>query len=391
MSSFYHRLSLAERRSLREKCKKELVYVMLYRPLWHQRGGDLSPEDVWVEALVVAKELHGTKAFKAQIKAAGVFEDLCERYSHFENDFEGPIARNESSAMHSAMMVALTAFFMLLNEVDKLDENPNRYICKALKDVVREVDGFHEIYEGARREEDAMEFSGRFIEACNIVELFSDFSPVNKEDIKRLHEVMELLVEETKKSTLPTMQEQERLLSRVNDRSEGAIEKELSNLRQSIDCKSNYDDSLEKVKKLTHELQNTIFQQGLTQLFNVVDSRGKPLFTHKVHWTAIFRVAVDLGFTIDNDFAYFTRNVESMHFANYPEKAHVSQDSLRKAYTGVYTHPLNEWTIEKYTSQNVTSNGKAPKGKPFENMLAIAQRFRQILLTLLPDSSQKSE
>lgn len=231
MSSAYHLHSLAERRKVREANRKNLLYRILYQPLWYQRGGDLSPEDVWEEALSVAKDLQGEKAFEARMKAAATVEDLCERYSYFEDGQGLSERRDEYHAMHSAMMVVTTAFFMLLNEEEGLDDHPNRYICKALKDAVRDVEGFREIYEGVRREEDALEYSGKFIEACNLLDYISGLSNVSERDISRLHEVLGLLVDETKKSNLSTIEEQERMLARVNDKTNGAIDKELNDLR----------------------------------------------------------------------------------------------------------------------------------------------------------------
>lgn len=303
MSSGYHRLSLAERQVLRESWKKDLLYMMLYPPLWHQRGGDLSPEDVWSEALMLAKEMHGSNAYEARIRAAEAFEDLCEFYSRFENDSEETIIRDEASAMHSAMMVVLTTFFMLLNEVENLDENPNRYICKALKDVVNGVEGFRDIYEGARREEDAMEFSGRFIEAYNILEKVSCMKQISKRDIARLHEVMDILLRETKKSTLLTMKEDERIWARTNDATGGAIASELKELREAIN------------KRTVNELPATLSMERVATSVEEVQQ----CFWAQSSWAVVFCVCRD-KFGATTNVSKFERDVQEVannHCFNY--------------------------------------------------------------------------
>ena len=266
MSSAYHRLSLAERQALRKSWKNDLLYMMLYQPLWRQRGNDLSPEDVWAEALLLAKELRGTNAVEARIRAAEAFEDLCECYSAFESDSEEITIRDEALAMHSAMMVMLAVFFMLLNEAEHLDENPNRFICKELKDVISGVEGFRDIYEGARCEEDNLEFHGRFIEAYNILEKVSCMKQVGKRDIARLHEVMGILLRETKKSTLPTMKEDERNWARVNDATGGAIAQELKGLREAINKRTANETpaplSMERVATSVEEVQQSFWAQS---------------------------------------------------------------------------------------------------------------------------------
>lgn len=295
MSSAYHRLSLAERQALRESWKKDLLFMMLYPPLWHQRGNDLSPEDVWAEALLLAKELHGTNAFEARIRAAGAFEDLCEGYSGFESDSEETTIRNEASAMHSAMMVMLTAFFMLLNEAENLNENPNRFICKALKDVVSGVEGFRDIYEGARREEDALEYSGRFIEAYNILEKVSCMKQVGKRDIARLHEVMGILLSETKKSSLPTMKEDERNWARANDATGGAIAQELKELREAIN------------KRMANKTTDTLSMERVATSIDEVQQ----FFWAQSSWAVVFCVCRD-KFGGTTNISQFERDVQEV-------------------------------------------------------------------------------
>lgn len=304
MTNAYHRLSLAERRLVREANRRNLLYMILYQPLWHQRGGDLSPEDVWAEALLVARELQGVNAFEARMKAAATVEDLCERYSVFEDEQGLLERRDENQAMHSTMMVVTVAFFMLLNEEEELDDHPNRYICKALKDAVRGVEGFIGIYEGARREEDALEYSGKFIEACSLLEYISGLSSVSERDISRLHEVMGVLVDETKKCNLPTIEEQERLFARVNDKTDGAIDKELNELRVFRD----------QIKKNNNEPPTLDLER-----LGVAVEEVQAGFWAQSSWGVVFCVCRDLygGITNASQFERDVQALEKTHHFNH--------------------------------------------------------------------------
>ena len=243
----------------------------------------------------MAKELHGTNAFEARIRAAGVFEDLCECYSCFESDSKETTTRDEASAMHSAMMVVLTAFFMLLNEEESLDENPNRFICKALKDVASGVEGFRDIYEGARREEDALEYSGRFIEAYNILEKVSCMKQVGKRDIARLHEVMGILLRETKKSSLPTMKEDERNWARANDATGGSIAQELKELREAIN------------KRMANKTTDTLSMERVATSIDEVQQ----FFWAQSSWAVVFCVCRD-KFGGTTNISQFERDVQEV-------------------------------------------------------------------------------
>ena len=328
MTNAYHRLSLAERRGVREANRKNLLYVMLYQSLWHQRGNDLSPEDVWAEALQVARELRGVNAFEARMKAAATVEDLCELYSVFEDEQGRLERRDEDHAMHSTMMVVAVAFFMLLNEEEELDDHPNRYICKALKDAVRDVEGFRVIYEGARREEDTLEYSGKFIEACSLLDYISGLSSVSERDVSRLHEVFGLLLVETKKSNLPTAEEEERKWARVNDKTNGAIDKELNDLRVYID----------QIKKNNSE-PPTLDSERLGVAVEEVQAG----FWGQSSWAVVFCVCRDL-FGGTNNASQFERDVQALekthHFNQKCPSGTVSRTISDNPYM---KKPVDKW------------------------------------------------
>lgn len=332
MTNAYHRLSLAERRKVRESCQRNLLYVMLYQPLWHQRGGDLPPEDVWAESVPVAKKLHGVTAFEASMKASEALEDLCDRYTFFE-DGQGLVTpRVERAAQHSAMMVLTTVFFILLNEKEDLTDNPNRFICKALKDVLRGIDGFLDIYEGARKQEDALEYSGRFIEACNLLEYISVMPSVSEHDKSRLHEVMGVLVDETLKATMPTIEEQERLMARVNDKTGGSISKELDVLRISIDK-----------RKKEHTEPAAL---GAERVAYAVDDVQEH-FWAKSSWAVVFCVWRDL-FGGTTNISQFEREVQvqdNTHHFNY----NCPDGTISRT---ISNNPYMKKHVDKWVSQN---------------------------------------
>lgn len=332
MTNAYHRLSLAERRRVRDANRKNLLYMILYLPLWHQRGGDLSPEDVWAEALSVARELQGVNAFEARMKAAATVEDLCERYSVFEDEQRLLERREEAQAMHSATMVVTTAFFMLLNEEEELDDHPNRFICKALKDAVRDIEGFREIYEGARREEDALEYSGKFIKACSLLDYILGLTSVGERDISRLHEVMGILLDETKKGNLPTAEEEERKWARVNDKTNGAIDKELNDLRVYIDQikKNNNEPPALDTERLGYAVEEV--QAG---------------FWGQSSWAVVFCVCRDL-FGGTNNASQFERDVQALakkhQFSFKCPKGTVSRTISDNPYM---QKPVDKWASAK--------------------------------------------
>lgn len=81
---------------------------MIYMPLWHQRKGDLTPVEVWQEALSVIQEMKDIERGIRHLEVSTIVEELNERYSSFDN-----VARSEEMAQHSTMLVLATVMFML--------------------------------------------------------------------------------------------------------------------------------------------------------------------------------------------------------------------------------------------------------------------------------------
>ena len=136
----YQKLSEKERQQFRDKFRENQIYRILYTPLWRQRGDDLSPVDVWVEANRVASKIKNESDGYESSIIQEIFEELTERYSIFvlENDVQ--ITRSYSDAEHSAMMVSTVVFFLLLNIYPDAENHPYKTICKSIYDII--TDGF---------------------------------------------------------------------------------------------------------------------------------------------------------------------------------------------------------------------------------------------------------
>lgn len=84
-----------------------------------------------------------------------------------------------------------------------------------------------------------------------------------------------------------------------------------------------------------------------------------------------------MGFAIENDYAGFASYIQGLHLENCPVT--FNYDSLKKADIGVYLQPVEEWTLELYQTRNM---GKTRK--PFDEMLLVGTRFKEILTRNIP-------
>ncbi len=231
----YRKLSETERQEKRELYRQNPIYRMLYTPLWRQRGDDLSPMDVWVEANNLAFSLKKGSNIDTNIMVQEAIDDLCERYSIFETEDGGYIKRSYQQAEHSAMMVSLTTFLLLANTYPETKNHPYLSICKSISDIICSIRGFKEIYEEARKIEDEYESKGEFIEVADFIEQIAvQDGPITDKQAKLLHRVIKDFVEENQFCELETMKENERLLSRANDKNNHCIQTEVDLLRSQI-------------------------------------------------------------------------------------------------------------------------------------------------------------
>lgn len=227
----YKKLSEKERQEKRELYRKNPIYRILYTPLWRQRGNDLSPLEVWIEANNLAYTLKSDSKIDS-IKVQEEFDDLCERFSIFEFEDGEHIRREYSHAEHSAMMVFTAAFFLLLNVFPEAESHPYRLVCTAIYEVIHEIKGFKEIYDEVRIIEDENESRGEFIEVADYIEqiAFQEL-PLNKKQLEEVNKIVGEFVDENVYASYSTKIENERLLSRVNDNNNHCIQSELDKLR----------------------------------------------------------------------------------------------------------------------------------------------------------------
>lgn len=132
------------------------------------------------------------------------------------------------------------------------------------------------------------------------------------------------------------------------------------------------------VASLAEETRKEIFKKSLEQLFNATNGYlGDKIFKKVNHWQPVYRDAVEMGFAIENDYAGFASYIHGLHLENCPVT--FNYDSLKKADIGVYLQPVEEWTLELYQTRNMRKTRK-----PFDEMLLVGTRFKEILTRNIP-------
>lgn len=110
-------------------------------------------------------------------------------------------------------------------------------------------------------------------------------------------------------------------------------------------------------------------RECIQQLMNEKDGSGKNLFKNKSHWQAIYRIIVDKGLGIaDGDYAGFERLVRWIQ----PDNCRVpfSLYALKHITNTNFTKPFSKWVYDKAYFK---------KRKPYDDMVAVAIRFRELL------------
>ena len=94
----------------------------------------------------------------------------------------------------------------------------------------------------------------------------------------------------------------------------------------------------------------------------------EPLFCLQGHWQAVYRILVDKGYCRDSDFDGFDAFIRRVmpEEVNKPYK----KDSVRNINKTSFNKPFDRW---RYDPNDFGTR------KPFERMVAIAQRFKDIL------------
>jgi hypothetical protein len=95
---------------------------------------------------------------------------------------------------------------------------------------------------------------------------------------------------------------------------------------------------------------------------------AEPLFNLQGHWQAVYRILVDKGFCRDSDFDGFDAFIRRVmpEEVNKPYK----KDSVKQISQTDFIRPFDEWAFDMQTSKT---------RRPFDRMVTIARRFREIL------------
>ena len=94
----------------------------------------------------------------------------------------------------------------------------------------------------------------------------------------------------------------------------------------------------------------------------------EPLFNLQGHWQAVYRILVDKGFCRDSDFDGFDAFIRRVmpEEVNKPYK----KESVKQISQTDFVKPFVEWSFDIQTSKT---------RRPFDRMVTIARRFREIL------------
>ena len=94
----------------------------------------------------------------------------------------------------------------------------------------------------------------------------------------------------------------------------------------------------------------------------------EPLFNQQSHWQAIYRILVDKGYCRDSDFDGFDIFIRSV----MPEELNkpYRKESVKNISQTDFGKPFEQWRYDPEISKT---------RKPFDRMVTVAQRFKQIL------------
>lgn len=148
IESGYKRISQEKLNRTKKKLYRDPLFSMIYMPLWHQRKGDLTPVEVWQEALSVIQEMKDIERGIRHLEVSTIVEELNERYSSFDN-----VARSEEMAQHSTMLVLATVMFMLAEADADWKHNPHLQLCRSISQILNRIEGFRELCRDVKAEE----------------------------------------------------------------------------------------------------------------------------------------------------------------------------------------------------------------------------------------------
>ena len=95
---------------------------------------------------------------------------------------------------------------------------------------------------------------------------------------------------------------------------------------------------------LPEEEKKDILRKAIVRLGNI--------FSKQRHWEAIYRVAVDKAFVIDNDYTYFCDVMHELNIDGIPTIP--SFDKIEKMNCGIYANSLLDWTADGLQDNKLT-------------------------------------
>ena len=131
-----------------KKLYSDPLFRVLYIPLWYQSKNDLTPVEIWQEALMVLDEMKNIDRTIRHLEVTRIIEELNSRYSSFDD-----IERNENDAAHTSMMVMATAMFMLGEANEDWFDNPHQRLCSNIGNILSRIKGYKELCNEVKKSE----------------------------------------------------------------------------------------------------------------------------------------------------------------------------------------------------------------------------------------------
>ena len=144
----YKRMSKEKLRRTKKKLYSDPLFKMIYLPLWYQHEDDLTPVEVWQEALMVIDEIKDIEKPIRHLEVSTIVEELNERYATFDDT-----ARSEEMAQHTTMLVLSTVMFMLAEADANWKHNPHLQLCRSISQILNRAKGFKELCRDVKTEE----------------------------------------------------------------------------------------------------------------------------------------------------------------------------------------------------------------------------------------------
>ena len=98
------------------------------------------------------------------------------------------------------------------------------------------------------------------------------------------------------------------------------------------------------VRDMEEKTRFDMLKECITRLLNYGYDKNSVAFSKQRHWEAIYRIAVDYGFTIDGDYSFFKSMIDDMKLQDMPYS--LTHNFLSNHNVGIYSKALNEWTSE---------------------------------------------